>query len=162
MSPDNRAGGKKSPITNWVKCLQYYFIYKIILVCSCNFFSQNSKLHSSFIWLLFEINCQGLKWFGRTWFWIESKLLLLHPSCHRPLKQTQSSRGCSANTFIINLFVQVYSQYLHTQSIWARQMTFWENVHLPPHVTCHKSCVLCPVSHHISQMSCVTCIIFIF
>ena len=32
---------------------------------------------------------------------------------------------------------------LHSQTVWARDLKFWENVHLSPCATCHMSHVLC-------------------
>ena len=35
------------------------------------------------------------------------------------------------------------SRHLHSKTVWARDLKCWENVHLPPHVTCHVSHVMC-------------------
>ena len=50
--------------------------------------------------------------------------------------------------------MKVSSTNLHSQTGRARELTFWEKVHLPPrvtyqmsHVTCHMSRVTCHVSH---------------
>ena len=56
------------------------------------------------------------------------------------------------------------SRYLHSQTLWSRDLNFWENVHLSPCVTCHVSLVTCHMSslpchmsHVMCHMSCVTC-----
>ena len=41
------------------------------------------------------------------------------------------------------------SQCLHSKTVRARELKFWGNVHLPPHVVCHVTCVT-------RYMSCVT------
>ena len=72
--------------------------------------------------------------------------------------QTRCSRGCSTNTFVTELlihslshssFVEISSEHLHSQTVRARELKFWEKVHLPPpelchvkHATCHMSCVI--------------------
>ena len=82
---------------------------------------------------------------------------------------TRCSRGCSTNTFVIHSFIHSLtnssissksSGHLHSQTIWARDLKFRENVHLPPcvtchmsRVTCHISCVTCHVSHVACHMS---------
>ena len=43
-------------------------------------------------------------------------------------------------------FSSKVSSHLHSQAVWARDMKFWENVQLPPHVTCQVSSVRCQVS----------------
>ena len=53
-------------------------------------------------------------------------------------------------------------RHVHSQTVWARDVAFLENVHLPPCVTCHMSQVMCHMSHVICRMSCVTCNISIF
>ena len=51
---------------------------------------------------------------------------------------------------------------LHSQTVRARMLKFWEKVHLPPPVTCHhvtKSPVRCHVSRvicHVSHVGCIT------
>ena len=70
-------------------------------------------------------------------------------------------------------FFSQSSKHHKSQTVRARELKFWENVHPPPCVTCQVSSVTCPVSHgrcHISgvmcQVSChmshVTCQIFIY
>ena len=56
------------------------------------------------------------------------------------------------------------SRHLQSQAVWARDLKFLENVHLPPcvichmsHVMCHMSCVTCHVSCVMCHMSCVIC-----
>ena len=47
-------------------------------------------------------------------------------------------------------FSSKYSRHLHSQTVWARDLEFWENVHLPWCVTCH-------ISHVTGHMLCFTC-----
>ena len=47
------------------------------------------------------------------------------------------------------------SEHLHSQTLRARELTFWEKFHLNPPVTCYVSHVMC-------HMSCVTCHFFIY
>ena len=49
------------------------------------------------------------------------------------------------------------SRYHKSQTIRARELKFWENVHPPQHVTCHVSRVTCHVSRVTCHMSRVTC-----
>ena len=39
----------------------------------------------------------------------------------------------------------------------ASDLKYWENIHLPQHVTCHVSCVTCHVSCVTCHASCVAC-----
>ena len=54
-------------------------------------------------------------------------------------------------------FVVVSSKHLHSQTVRARKLKFWEKVHLPPPVTCHMSHVACHMSHVTCHMSHVKC-----
>ena len=54
------------------------------------------------------------------------------------------------HSLIGDLFSFKSSKHHKSQTIRARELTFWENVYPPPHVTCHMSHVTCHVS-------CVTC-----
>ena len=49
------------------------------------------------------------------------------------------------------------SKHPQSQTVRARDLTIWENVHLPPSVNCHMSHVMCQVSPVTCHMSCVTC-----
>ena len=49
------------------------------------------------------------------------------------------------------------SNHHYTQTIRARKLKLWDNVHLPPCVICHVSNVLCHVSGVRCHMSGVTC-----
>ena len=56
-------------------------------------------------------------------------------------------KGCSTNTFVINQlpdwsFVEISSKHCLSQTIRARELKFWENIHPSPRVTCHVSRVL--------------------
>ena len=42
--------------------------------------------------------------------------------------------------------MEISSEHLHSQTIRARELKFWENVHPPPCVTCHMSRVRSQVS----------------
>ena len=77
--------------------------------------------------------------------------------------------GCSTNS-LINDWVNKWSfssqssRHPKSQTIRARELKFWENVHPPPcvtcymsHVTCHMSHVRCQVSHVRCHMSGVAC-----
>ena len=59
-------------------------------------------------------------------------------------------------------FVEISSRHLQSQTVWARDLNFWENVHLPPCVTCHVSYITCQVSHVICHILHVTCPFFLF
>ena len=54
-------------------------------------------------------------------------------------------------------FFSESSKPLHSQTVQARDVKFWENVHLPTCVMCLVSCVVCHVSHITCHMSKVTC-----
>ena len=43
--------------------------------------------------------------------------------------------------------VKVSSKHPHSQTVRARDLKLWENVHLPPYVMCHVSYVRCHRSH---------------
>ena len=65
-------------------------------------------------------------------------------------------------------FVNISTRHLHSQTVRARELTFWDKVHPPP-VTCHMSHfmwnmsrVTCHVSHVTCRMSCVTCHMSLF
>ena len=47
-------------------------------------------------------------------------------------------------------FTSKSSKHLHSQTVRARGLKFWEDVHCSSPSTCHVSCVMC-------HMSCVTC-----
>ena len=53
--------------------------------------------------------------------------------------------------------METSSEHLHCQTVRARELKFWEKVHLPPSVMCHVSCVMCHVSSVICHPSSVTC-----
>ena len=73
--------------------------------------------------------------------------------------QTRCSWGCSTNTFVIDEFSEWSfssrsSKHHHCQTVRARKLKFWENVHLSPpamshvsHVTCHMPHVMFHISH---------------
>ena len=49
------------------------------------------------------------------------------------------------------------SENIHSQTVRARELIFWEKGHLPPPVICHMSCVMCNVSCVMCHVSCVMC-----
>ena len=49
------------------------------------------------------------------------------------------------------------SKYFHSQTVSAREMKFWQKVHLPQPIRCHVSCVMCHVSWVMGHVSCVMC-----
>ena len=54
-------------------------------------------------------------------------------------------------------FVEISSEHLHYQTVKARELQFWEKVHLPQPVLCHMSRVTChvsPVTCHVSHVTC--------
>ena len=60
--------------------------------------------------------------------------------------------------------MEIYSNHHNFQTVRARDLKFWHNVHCPQcvmchmsHVTCHVSRVTCHVSHVTCHMSRVTC-----
>ena len=52
---------------------------------------------------------------------------------------------------------KIYSTKLHSQTIIARELKLWNNVHLPPCVLCHMTSVTCHISHAMCQMSHFKC-----
>ena len=55
------------------------------------------------------------------------------------------------------------SKHHNSQTVWPRELTFWENVHPTQyvmchlsHVTCHLSCVTC----HLSHVTSIFCLVF--
>ena len=90
----------------------------------------------------------------------------------QPFKQTRCSRGCSTISFIIHSlnpwpFSSRSSEHLHSQTVRARELKIWDEVHLPPpdiclmsHVMRHVSCFMCQVSGVTSHMSRVIGFIF--
>ena len=76
--------------------------------------------------------------------------------------ETRCSKGCSTNTFVSRYFihrfcnssfVEISSKHLHSKTIRDKQLKFWGKVHLPLHVMCHVSWVMCLLSR-------VTCHMF--
>ena len=68
------------------------------------------------------------------------------------------------STFINSSCSSQSSKHCLSQTVKARELKFWENVHPPPfvkchmsHVTCHMSCVRCHVSDVTCHLSHVTC-----
>ena len=61
------------------------------------------------------------------------------------------------HSFIHWSFCSEPSRYCLSQTVGAGQLTFWENVHPPPNVTCRVSHVRCQVSGVICHVSCVRC-----
>ena len=55
-----------------------------------------------------------------------------------------------------------YSQHHESQTVRARELKFWENVHHVWSVTCHVSRVTCHVSHVTCHLSPVTCFFSFF
>ena len=86
---------------------------------------------------------------------------------------TRCSWGCSTNTFVIHWVIHWLipwsfsfksSTHYYTQTVRARKLKFWKNVHLTPHVTCHMSHFMCHMTHVMCHISHVTChlIFYIF
>ena len=48
-------------------------------------------------------------------------------------------------------------RHLHSQTVWARDLTFWVTSHILSCITCHMSRVTCHVTHVTCHMSHVTC-----
>ena len=65
-----------------------------------------------------------------------------HDTCHELLVTCQVS----------HVTCQVSHVPCNSQTIRAREHKFWEKFHLIPLVTCHKSCLPCPMSHVMSHM----------
>ena len=65
--------------------------------------------------------------------------------------QTILQTDCSTNTFVIHQLINwaghplvpICSIYCYSQTIRARELKFWENVHPTPCVMCHVSRVTC-------------------
>ena len=53
--------------------------------------------------------------------------------------------------FITSAFSSKSSEHLHSQTVRARELTIWENVHITPPVPCHVSCVMCHKSYSVWQ-----------
>ena len=52
-------------------------------------------------------------------------------------------------------FFSQSSKHHYSQTVTNRELKIWVNVHPPPYVTCHMSCVKCHVSHvtyHVSHV----------
>ena len=78
------------------------------------------------------------------------------------VKDLSFSMSGSTNTYLIKPCIQLSfssksSRHLHFQTVWARDLTFLENVHLSPSVTCQMSIVTCHMSHVKCHMSGVRC-----
>ena len=79
--------------------------------------------------------------------------------------QNRCRWGCSMNTFVIHNFINSFikssfcsetSRHCPSLTVKAGELTFWENVHLPPCVTCHLSHVTGHVSCVMCQVPCAT------
>ena len=57
-------------------------------------------------------------------------------------------------------FCSECSSHCPSQTVRAGELTFWENVHPPPCVTCHMSHVMCHMSRVTYRVSGVTCYFF--
>ena len=60
------------------------------------------------------------------------------------------------NSVTQSSFSSKSSKYLHSKTVKARELTFWENVHLPPCVMCRMSRIMChvwPVTCHVSYVT---------
>ena len=88
-------------------------------------------------------------------------------NCLNYYKQTWCSMVAFSNTFVISSFIHwlpdwcfssKFSRHLESQTVWARDLKFCENVHFPPFVTCHMSCVTC----HVCLVTCRAHIYFSF
>ena len=74
------------------------------------------------------------------------------------------NRAYPSSSLTNSSFSSKSSLNLHSQTVWARDLKFWQHVHLPPWVTCHISRVTCHMScvtYHLSHITCplspVTC-----
>ena len=102
--------------------------------------------------LNFTVAFQALSWYFPVWL----RDLLLLGLFYKHL----------CHSFIHSLtnwsFFSKSSRHLHSLTVWARDLTIWENVPLPPCVTCHMS----RVTSHMSQVTChlshATIIFFFF
>ena len=61
------------------------------------------------------------------------------------------------NSLIKSAFSSKPSKHHYTQTVRARELNFWENVHPPPSVTFQVSCVTCQVSCVRCHVSGITC-----
>ena len=59
-------------------------------------------------------------------------------------------------------FTQLLIVMVETFRISARELTFFENIHLPPCVTRQLPCVMCHMSRGMCHMSHVMCQMFLF
>ena len=76
--------------------------------------------------------------------------IINRPGVAGAVLQTASSL---TDTVSHSSFVKISSEHLHSQTIKARKLKFWEKVHLPPPVMFHESYVTChvsPVTFHMS------------
>ena len=78
--------------------------------------------------------------------------LLIRSFYYQTCQQTRCNRACSKNSFVIHSlsnrsFSFRYAQHKHkSQTVRARKLKFWENVHPATCVLCHLSPVICHVS----------------
>ena len=54
-----------------------------------------------------------------------------------------------------HIFVIISSKHLHSQTVWARDFSFWGNVPLPPcvNVTCQVLCHMSGITWHMSHVT---------
>ena len=71
-------------------------------------------------------------------------VIINRPGVAGAVLQTPSS---FINSVSSSAFSSRYSTNLHSQAVRARELNFFDNVHLPPPGTCHMSHVTCHVSH---------------
>ena len=97
---------------------------------------------------------------GKSWIILElnDQPRVVETFIHTMINKTRCSRGCFTKTLMIHWlshssFVDISSIPLQFQTIWARDLKFWENVHLPPCVKCHISRFKCHMSHNKRRVS---------
>ena len=90
-------------------------------------------------------------------------MIINRPGVARAVLQLPSSLINSLIHSLIHPLVPICSIPCYSQTIRARELKFWENVHPTLCVMCHVSCVKCQVSSvtcHISGVACHFCLLF--
>ena len=106
---------------------------------------------------------RGIALHWSTLYWTVLECTVLHcTALYCAALHCRCSQGCSTNTFVIDWlpewpFSPKLSKHLYSQTVRARELIFWENVHPPPCVTYRASRVRFQVSGARCPVSCVTC-----
>ena len=111
-------------------------------MCYLCHMSSSKHLHSQIVWT------------GEMQFWQNVHLIQPVPyhvscvTCH------VSQVTCHKSCFQCHMSS---SKHFHAQTVRARELKFWQKVHLPQSILCHVSYVMSHVSCVMCHASCVTC-----